>query len=85
MEELLMPASFLTDSLIEYYWCLLMREEFKRAQSYGVNWKPCFVHTTLFMTVLSDRVGGRKKLGYSFDHAIRHQDRELIGKGKSQR
>ena len=80
MEELLTPTNYLTDSLIEYYRCLLMREELKRAQSYRANWKPCFVHTTLFMTVLSDRVGGRKNLGYSFDHAIRHQDRGLIGK-----
>ena len=84
MEELLTPKHFLTDFSIEYYQCLLMREELDRAQRGRTKWKPCYVHTTLFMTVLSNRVGGRKKLGYSFDNAIRNQDRTLIGKCQSQ-
>ena len=77
---LLSDGEYLTDSTLESYRCLLMREEMNRANTFARDWKPCFITSTLFMTVLSDRVSGSRKFGYSFENAARHQDREIIGK-----
>ena len=50
-----------------------------RAQRFSnTKWRTSFIHSTLFMTVLSNQVRGEKKLGYSYDNA-KLMDRELIG------
>ena len=77
---LLTDGDYLTDSTLEYFCCLLMREEMSRANTIARDWKPCFITSTLFMTVLCDQVSSTTKFGYSFENAARHQDREIIGK-----
>ena len=78
IHELLTPNCFITDSSINYYRCLLMKEEFKRCHMNETSRNRCFIHSTLFMTVLTEGGEGRKGLGYNFNGAKRI-DRKLIG------
>ena len=74
---LLTRESFLSHAPIEYYRCLLMRDEMIRAKSVTTLWKPSFIASTLLMTILSDKIA---ECEYQFEKAYRHQDRVLIGK-----
>ena len=75
LHQLLAPAHFLTDASINYYRCLLMREELRRWHRFKTSgWRKCIIHSTLFMTVLSEG-----DFDNTFDKAKRI-DHELIGK-----
>ena len=77
---LLTQKSFLSQAPIEYYRCLLMRDEMLRSKSAPILWKPSFIASTLFMTILREKKTGiRNGKTYQFEKAYRHQDRVLIG------
>ena len=52
---LLTRESFLSQAPIEYYQCLLMRDEMLRSKSAPILWKPSFIASTLLMTILREK------------------------------
>ena len=69
---LLKSREFLSDSPINYYRCLLIREEMNRALTYPITeWTRSWIHSTFFMEQLMNH-GGYK--------AVKDVDRRYIGK-----
>ena len=70
---LLKCRAFISDAPLNYYRCLLIREEMKRALMYDSSeWVRSWIHSTLFMDLLMHH-------GYE---AVKDVDRKFIGKGR---
>ena len=70
---LLKGRSFVNDATLNYYRCLLIKEEMNRALRYhSSEWVPSWIHSTFFMQLLMLH-------GYG---AVQDADRQFIGKGK---
>ena len=85
IHTLLTDEAYLSDSPLDYYRCLLIREEMKRAQIFHKeHWRRSWIHSTSFMSMLYIRDKKAKEWGFNYDF-VASTERRYLGNGAASR
>ena len=80
IHELLHPQAYLTDSPIDYYRILLVKDEMKRALMYRQkDWRRSWIHSTSFMQLLLTKDENESKWIFNYEF-VKNVERKYIGK-----